>query len=246
MPLHFSSIPLRRCCRPMRTDPEVTNFISDYVKLVEEEPDHPAHAPSPFFVTCFSQMEDDLSQWRSYSGGENGYALGFSAGALFGVPNSWLVRVNYEKGLHEKLASAVAEATIRFFKEGLINERAETPAKWKEEFLTFWDPFITRLAPMVKDSSFAAEQEYRIVHEFQRCELKDVTFVQKKTMMSRHLPLAFPRGIEAWVPRLPLERVIVGPCRHLEITRISVDTLLRKMGYGSGRVASSLRPFQEP
>ena len=31
------------------------------------------------FVTCFSEVEDDLSQWRGYGGGECGYALGFDA-----------------------------------------------------------------------------------------------------------------------------------------------------------------------
>ncbi len=165
---------------PAYADDElVKKFIADYIKLVEEEPEHPNHAPSPFFVTCFSEMEDDLSQWRSYSGGENGYALGFRAAGLFGAPNSWLVRVNYERRLHEKLASAVAEATIKFFQDGLAKKRAETPEKWKEEFFTFWDPFITRLAPMVKDSSFAAEREYRVVHEFQGFEMKDMRFIQK-------------------------------------------------------------------
>jgi hypothetical protein len=46
-------------------DAVVTDFLTSYIKLAEEEPDRPNHAPSPFFVTCFSQMEDDLSQWRT-------------------------------------------------------------------------------------------------------------------------------------------------------------------------------------
>lgn len=29
------------------------------------------------FVTCFTEKRDDLSQWRSYSGGEGGYAIQF-------------------------------------------------------------------------------------------------------------------------------------------------------------------------
>jgi hypothetical protein len=29
------------------------------------------------FVACFSEVEDDLGQWRGYGGGECGYALGF-------------------------------------------------------------------------------------------------------------------------------------------------------------------------
>ena len=219
------------------------SFVNKYLRLMEEEPERPAHAPSPFFVSCFSEQEDDLPQWRSYCGGENGYAIGFVARTLFGVGP--LVRVNYDGPLHQKLATEIADATVKFFLEGLEKKRAETADKWAEEFLTFWDPFLTRLAPMVKDPGFGSEKEYRIIHEFTVPELKNMCFVQKKTMMSRHIALSFPLGGEAWVPRLPIAKILVGPCRHREITRISVDTLLRKMGYGGGKVYSSKRPFQE-
>lgn len=226
-------------------EPATKGFLESYLDLLDEEPDHPTHAPSSFFVSCFAAQEDDLNQWRSYSGGENGYALGFQASGLFGIPNSIVARVNYDKALHEKVAESVAEATIRFLRDGVKKKRAETPEKWAGEFLTFWDPYITRLAPMVKDPGFSSENEYRIIHEFHIEELKHMKFVQKNTMMSRHLPLSLPKGGEMWVPRLPLTKLIVGPCRHAEISRISVDTLLRQMGYGSGKVVSSARPFQQ-
>jgi len=228
------------------SDATVESFLQKYLRLLEEEPERPNHAPSPFFVTCFSQQEDDLNQWRSYCGGENGYAIGFVASKLFGAWNSILVRVNYDRSLHEKLASEIAEATVAFLQDGLDKNRAESPQKWEEEFFAYWDPFITRLSPMVKDPGFSSENEYRVIHEFHVAELKDMKFMQKRTMLSRHVALSFPLGGEAWVPRLPIEKVLVGPCRHREITRISVDTLLRKMGYGSGKVSSSQRPFQEP
>jgi hypothetical protein len=227
------------------TDPKIESFVKKFLKLIEEEPERPNHAPSPFFVTCFSHHEDDLSQWRSYCGGENGYAIGFVASNLFGTSNSVTVRVNYDAALHQSVASEIADKTVQFFRDGLDNKRAATAEEWEEEFLAFWDPYITRLAPMVKDPGFAAENEYRIIHELHVAELKDMKFIQKKTMMARHLPLSFPRGGEAWVPRLPIEKVLVGPCRHREISRVSVDTLMRKMGYGSGKVFSSQRPFQE-
>lgn len=225
---------------------EVESGLKDYIKLLEEEPDHPNHAPSPFFVTCFSEEEDDLTQWRSYCGGENGYAIGLSIDRMWVDGNSLLVRVNYDEKMHEQVANAIAEKTVEFFLEGLKNNRAATAEEWKKEFFAFWDPYISRLAPMVKDPGFAAEKEYRIVHEFQIGELKNLKFAQKKTLFSRHLPLSFPAGGEAWVPRLPIAKILIGPCRHKEITRISVDTLLRKMGYGTGLVFSSKRPFQEP
>jgi hypothetical protein len=34
------------------------------------------------FVTCFTEKRDDLSQWRSYSGGEGGYAIQFDVKRL--------------------------------------------------------------------------------------------------------------------------------------------------------------------
>jgi hypothetical protein len=225
----------------------VRSFLQYYLTLMDEEPERPNHAPSPFFVACFSAEEDDLTQWRSYCGGENGYAIGFPISKLFGsTSNSLVVRVNYDRSVHENLAREAAEATVRFFEKGIAENRSETPAKWQEEFLTFWDPFISRLAPLVKDPGFKSENEYRIIHEFQTSQLTDMQFLQKKSMLSRHIALTFPLGGEAWVPRLPIEKVLVGPCRHREITRISVDTLMRKMGYASGKVFSSQRPFQEP
>src|SRR5207302_7163681 len=39
-------------------------------------------ASSEWFVACFSQVDDDLSQWRAYGGGEGGYAIGLLSSAL--------------------------------------------------------------------------------------------------------------------------------------------------------------------
>jgi hypothetical protein len=43
---------------------------------------------------------------------------------------------------------------------------------------------------------------------------------------------------------LPIAKVKAGPTRHKEITRISIDTLMRQMGYGQGHVSVSGIPFQ--
>ena len=54
-------------------------------------------------------------------GGENGYAIGFIAGGLFSRQNSLIVRVNYDEAKHKVVAANVAEATVRFFREGIEN-----------------------------------------------------------------------------------------------------------------------------
>ena len=89
-----------------------------------------ASSPSKFFVACFTEKKNDLSQWRAYSevGGENGYAIGFRVGGLFGpVHNRLVVRVNYDKLVHADAAKEVAEATIRFYLKGLNDDAGRTP-----------------------------------------------------------------------------------------------------------------------
>jgi hypothetical protein len=210
-----------------------------YIELLQDDDAAPNSAALPYFVTCFSSLEDDLSQWRSYGGGENGYAIGVLTKDLFGTPNSLVGRVNYDRELHGTLAEEVAEATLRLYKEGL----GAGIGDWDNVFLNAWDWALTQLAPLVKDPGFVAEKEVRVIHQLQDCEVAQLKVRQRKTMMSRHLPMKFPSAGQA--PRFPVSKVIVGPCRHREITRISVDTLLRTHGYQGVHVLSSSRPYQE-
>jgi hypothetical protein len=203
----------------------------------------PSHIPSRWFVTCFSHERDDLSQWRAYSGGENGYALGFYAGGFFGRDQrTVVVRVNYDRKLHEGLAAEIGKATLSRFREGL-ERRIDQRESWTKEFLEVWTSFLSYLEPLVKDPGFRAENEYRIVHELMPDELANIRFKQKQSLMSRYLPLSFGNQSQG-TQRLPLAAVIVGPSRHKEISRVSVDTLLRQKGYTSIPIYLSEIPFQ--
>lgn len=205
----------------------------------------PINAASMWFVSCFSQQRDDLSQWRAYSGGENGFAIGFTAGGFFrlGAPHN-LVKVNYDGDLHRKLAAKIARATLQFFKEGLA-KRTGAAQDWQTEFLGEWDMMLSYLTPMVKDPAFQSEHEYRITYQLKVEDLPDLKFVQKSSLISRHLPLAFASEFgESPSDRLPIKEILVGPSRHKEISAVSVHTLLRQKGYDSVSVEVSTIPFQ--
>lgn len=223
----------------MDNDLPETGFAKKYVELLQDDDAAPNSAGLPYFVSCFSSLEDDLGQWKSYGGGENGYAIGVLTKDLFGTVNSLVGQVNYDPEIHMALAKETAEATIRFYKEGL----AAGIGDWDNVFLPAWDSALTQLAPLAKDPGFSAEKEVRVIHQLQDYEIAQLKVRQRKTMMSRHLPIRFPSVGQT--PRFPISKVIVGPCRHREITRISVDTLLRTHCYPSGLVASSARPYQE-
>ena len=212
-------------------DDRVKQFAVCYLKLIEEAATliAPPHAPSPFFVTCFSSEDDELSTWRAYGPGQKGYAIAFKANRLFNSPNA-LLKVNYDAKVHKELATEVVAATLKFYEEGLQGKQPQEIPAWDEEFIQVWESRVTYLSPLVKDPGFRAENEYRILHEFAIGELPKMVILQKETMMTRHIPLSFPLGGEAWVPRLQIEKVMVGPCRHPAVTGISVDTMPAKDG----------------
>ena len=98
-------------------------FLNEVLSYFDENPVSPNHVGLANYVTCFSESRDDLSQWRAYAGGENGYALGFRAKDLSRIENCFLGRVAYyDEQEHGRLVEEVVDATIKFFDEGVARE----------------------------------------------------------------------------------------------------------------------------
>lgn len=215
------------------------------MKYFEDDPVNPNHVALPYFVTCFSELEDDLSQWRAYGGGENGYAIGFRTGSLAGIPSCFLARVTYyETAKHKHLLEEVAVATLSFYKEGLAEYGTSESERWTNDFLAAWDLAITQIAPLFKHSAFAGEKECRLVKGYLGHELPDLHFIQKNSMLTRHLPIRPQSAARESSYRLPIERILIGPCRYPHVSRISIGTLLQQCGFDSSKVSISANPFQ--
>jgi hypothetical protein len=232
-------------------DPVVTALFDHFAEEFKDDSTTAASSPSKFFVACFTAKKDDLSQWRAYSeiGGENGYAVGFRVGGLFGLTNNRLVvRVNYDSVLHSTAANDVAEATIHFYLKGLRDDPSRTPKEWAEEFFAEWDEHIYRLSPMIKDCGFKDEEEIRIVHELYLNEMSQVQIRQKRSLLARYIALSF--APQSWVgkpgPKLPVLGIVIGPSRHPAVSRVSVGTLLLQLGYENVPIEISSCPLQSP
>ncbi len=233
---------LRKLRAETSNDEMAEGLLDGAISYFREDPNY--QAASFHFVACFSEEKDDLSQWRAYGSGENGYAIGFRAANLLEIPNSMLVRVNYDADLQRELAMKVATEMVRFCKDGVRKYAPSDLIQFGQEFLEAWEKQIVMIAPMVKNPGFFKEKEYRITKGFAAADLGGLRFIQMNTMMSRHLPLRPPMRIPSDPYRLPIVEVMVGPCRRPQISRTSVDTLLRQKGYPSGLVSISHIPFQ--
>ncbi len=207
---------------------EVVTFLNSIVQFSKDNEN--SHSISKFFVTCFSGEEDDLTQWDRY-GRQNGYAIAFYARGLQREPTSTLFRVVYDNEKHETAAREIAEATVRFYFEGLNEERSKDPELWARDFLTAWDEWIYRLAPLVKAAKWKAENEFRIVHELKVAEFPIVRFAAKATMIARYIALDTPSWVKRRTPLLPIAKIFVGPGNNYALTKVSIALLLDQMGY---------------
>lgn len=211
-------------------DADAVDFLNQVLDFVKEEPDSPTHGTSKFFVTCFSGEEDALTQWERYSK-PNGYAIGFCVRGLWREPTSQVYRVVYDKVKQQTAAKKIAQATLNFFREGLVNERLENPTEWGKCFFSAWDEWVYKLAPLAKDAKWQSENEYRLVHELKMHEFPSVRFSQGAKMLKRYLPLATPSWVKRREGLLPLAKVLIGPGNHFAFTKISARLLLEQMGY---------------
>jgi hypothetical protein len=236
---------IEKLIQKRKDDGTASTFLNKVLGMVKEDPVHPTHGISKFFVTCFSREEDDLSQWDRY-GKPNGYAIGFYARGFWREPTSTLYKVVYERALQEKVSDDLAEATLTFFLKGLRGEREQDPEKWAEEFFLAWDEWIYKFAPLCKDIKWKAENEYRLVHELKADEASEVRFQQKLTMLARYLPLTTPAWVQHRTSLLPIAKVTIGPGNHPAFTKVSVALLLKQMGYVNVPVEVTQVTLQRP
>lgn len=222
-------------------------------------------ATSPWFVACFSERENDLSQWRAYGSGEGGYALGFDMRELYWYAErngARLYPVVYDRQNQMRIADEVVFVILKFFRDGLDKRPGVPVDSFLALFGSMVEPMIAELGPLAKDDSFNAEAEWRLIRQLRVEDVPQLEYQQRRQMISRHYPLRLhapqsrtdvprPRPGESPMPGVvmpALRRVIVGPSPFKERSRISVGDLLATAGYPPGQVRVSVSeiPYQSP
>jgi Protein of unknown function (DUF2971) len=182
---------------------------------------------APLFIACFSEEKDDLSQWRAYSGSEAGYAIPFDTQKLAkcGLGSECLLlKVEYEPENQANLLDDIVNRAEQYYINCEGRQRAPSLDEWTQEFVHFYLWRIEIFVACLKHPAFRAEKEWRLVCYLSADNPTPMRFLQRRSMMSRHLPLAL-NG------QLPVTGVLVGPCRYPTLSRIAVNDLLQANGY---------------
>jgi len=120
------------------------------------------------FIFCFSEMKDDLNQWRVYADYGKGYMIGFSKGYFlqnFCTHNlQQMIYAPFDKLF---LAQCVYEREIqkKWINELLLDCLSEIEKEGEnEEFLiqNYYNAFLI-YSSMFKDKAYSVEKEWRLI-----------------------------------------------------------------------------------
>ena len=188
-------------------------------------------------VCCFSELEDDLSQWRGYGGGSAGFSVGFT--------REWFTRVKETLGLSLIPCIYDPEDQQRFVQdeidEFLATNADKEPDYWDRNRLyvdpdrprTFLavrhagDDFATRLAliaPRIKHESFEDEKEWRLVAENVSAHILHHRPGRSMLIPYHKIPIGDDDKFDS------IRKIVVGPTPHPDLSAASVRSLANAAG----------------
>ena len=216
------------------------------------------------YVLSFSENGDQLSQWRAYCPGGNGYALGFQqTNALFASAKQHrfnLVRCVYNLREQKTLCKYLVNSYI----EGVITNKSWHAGKgWEsraEAFFTRyqWHFALGLVMAALKHSGFEEEREWRLVSQYPEESMYGVAFRAGRFGVTPYfeLPLnvAKPRCPEDQRPQedetrqeeplYTIDEIIIGPTSNRAASRPALDLLLSKNCTGALQIKTSRTPLR--
>jgi len=202
-----------------------------------------------FFVACFCEEKDLLSQWRGYARGTGGFAIGFK---------------RIEK---ERLAPDYPSASWKFERVGYdpLMQRAEIRKQLKkamkhnkptgesfDDLMDAWHSFkdgyfgaIGSKALLYKHPGFAEEKEWRITIRRSRDELISAGLPRFRTGSLGPVPyLPVVEHSPTSPCRLPIGEIVIGPTQNPGLVERSTRLLLGSSGYDEVIITHSTIPLR--
>lgn len=186
---------------------------------------------SEIYLACFSELGNDLSQWRGYSSGPDRFSLGVTTAALQErEPGAIMRAVEYDR--------AEQESEIREFLRKAWAVVDEQESHGEDAAATMLVPYLFDILCFYKNEQFAAEKEWRIAKRLNTAELSEVGFSDSAAGLRAYLPLcASPRA--ASLPLAEIKYLSAHPDRARKFAKM----LLRKCGYLNVELTESDIPF---
>lgn len=122
--------------------------------------------PNPdYFVSCFCEKDDLLSQWRGYGNRGFGYAIGFDTKPLLNHPKNAfeLRKVIYSVEEQKQIVNEILEAVIASLKRMTNTMNVDSAMFFTEAHAQIFEEEITKYSTFFKHPTFHEENEWRLI-----------------------------------------------------------------------------------
>lgn len=171
------------------------------------------------FVFCLSRKGDLLSQWRAYGQPGNGYSIGFDAPAVDGIIRQrrgmQLAAVSYDPRQQRDLLNRVGNEAFRRSRSGSDDPRAFRKA--------LCDIFLD-VAPIIKDSAFTEEDEWRLVLRLDGAGSPQIKVRAGRSTLVLYVPIKLGTKDRP----LPIREIVIGPNPHRDLNEEAIKAFCRQ------------------
>jgi len=188
------------------------------------------------YVTCYSTESDLLSQWRSYTGGNVGYSLGFETKKMATLDDRMppLEQVIYEVNKAKALINHLLMRIDKFLNHNLLGEVEEG------YLLGMLQATLASIACIIKHNKFEEEREYRQIYQPGNTCLKlKHGFRNSKFGLTPYVEIGFLEK-----NKLPLKTITIGPCQDFNQEQKALKILLVQQGYEQVEIIKSEIPLR--
>lgn len=198
------------------------------------------------YAACFCASSDVLSQWRGYSGSEQGISVTFDRvklESMLSTQKAKLFPIVYgtlstKQQITDALMSNFEELNIWEYATGQMSAAERRDRVYK---------VVSRLLPQFKHAGFRDEREWRFIVQ-QETVRDQVCFRSAGNVIVPYLKLGPGPRMSPLGPgsagQLPIDSVRVGPGRDMDLTKRSVELYLATKGYQNVKVLVSQVPFR--
>ena len=224
-----------------RVDKAVERLPRDEAAFVREAASHLDDARrTTICVASFGEDDDQLEHWRSYANDGRGIALGFHGRALAAAGAACdvrLLRCVYDAETHARIIEDLLHMLLTALREVRPRDDAARKAL-AEEFRSLF----LMTAPVIKDTHFSGEREWRLVSMPRAPDDPRITAVLAGNVAS--VKFVLPFNADGRPPASILSSVVIGPTEDPDNVADAVAVLARREGFDVADVRFSKIPYR--
>jgi len=193
-----------------------------------------------FYVACFSEVEDSLSQWRGYCPSGFGYSIGFDGDKLreIATPQGFsLQQCIYSRRDQDQAATQWVDKTLASLTNSCPS--TEEPRLFCEKAVGVFLDDLIKFAPYMKDNAFLDEREWRLVALISDNDPR-VQLRPGKSMLVPYAPIDLKLSLDSAL----LWNILIGPTPHIELAMSSAAHLFQKIRPVNG-IGRSMVPYRD-